>query len=156
MQAVTKKTLDDLKHPTIRLDYVETTDIANGLAIGTSTWTDLCPNKNFDVAGTTSVIQIAMRGAALCGFGTAAEIASRLNIDSGGTPIYAKVTGTTTGGGAGVVNPLGGCTFSLTGLSAGTHTVKVQLFADAASNLAYCRCSSNPDTESLAIQVLEF
>lgn len=156
-QSITAKMIGDLKHPILQLDYVETTDIANGLAIGNGSWSDLCSNQNFSVSGgTAALLEVSMRGAALCGFGVAAEIASRLNIDSGGTPVYAKMNGTTTGGGAGVINPIGGGKFWLTGLAAGTHTVKVQLFADAASNVAYCRCSSFPNTESLAIQVVEF
>ncbi len=141
-------------HPTIQLDYVETTDIATGLAIGNGSWSDLNANQNFTVsaAGTAAVMVINVNGCALCGFGTAAEIAARLIIDSAGTPITRKIGGITTN----IDSPIAGCSFAVTGLSAGTHTIKIQLYASAAGNLAYCRCSSQANNEFLSIQVLEY
>ncbi len=141
-------------HPIIQLNYDETTDIATGLAIGNGSWSDLNANQNFTVsaAGAAAVMVINVNGCALCGFGTAAEIAARLIIDSGGTPITRKIGGITTN----IDSPIAGCSFAVTGLAAGTHTVKIQLYASAAGNLAYCRCSSQANNEFLSIQVLEY
>lgn len=141
--------------PTLILDYASATDIANGIALTASTWTDVNTNQSFTVAGgVSSMLQFSAFGNVILGGATVAGISSRLVIDSAGTPINKLVGGSFEVSGS-FANVLGGA-FSMNGLSAGSHTVKLQVFSSGAGAFAYCRSSTNPNTEILQIQILEF
>lgn len=148
-------------HPIVALDYVETTDIAAGISLTASTWTDLGSNKNFTVssAGPAAVLAICVRGNVFVGDGTdTGDIGSRLVVDSAGTPIIRMIGGGFHAGGTNeYVNVLGGTNvIFIAGLAAGVHTVKVQVWDEASGDRLYCRCSSHSNAESFSIQVVEY
>lgn len=140
-----------------QLDYTASSDLLSGAVWAANTWTDIVGNQTFRVDSATSVIEIAVRGSMMLGAsGTAnAETGSRINVDSGGTPILRLIGGDNMETTAGFAHPLAGSgSVFLTGLAIGNHTVKVQAIASVISN-AYCRAAGVPNTEHLAIQVVE-
>jgi hypothetical protein len=81
------------------------------------------------------------------------SLATRAVIDSAGTPVNVVL-----GGGISEINNFanaGGGSFILSGLAAGTHTIKTQVIAGQNAT-AYCRASSLPNFEFLAIHITEF
>lgn len=140
-----------------QLDYTAASDLLTAAAFGANTWVDVVANQTFRVDNATSVVEIAVRGSMLLGSSGIAnvEVGSRINVDSGGTPILRMLGGDgmeTTGGYA---RPFaGGGSVFLTGLAIGNHTVKVQALALNAST-GYLRASTQPNVEHLAIQVVE-
>lgn len=138
----------------ILLDYVAATDIANPTSVSSNTWTDVGTNQTFTVTNGSAVIQISCFGSAVIGT-TAANVGVRLVIDSGGTPIYKMIGGAIIASGF-FTNILAGAgTIALTGLSAASHTVKLQVYSQGASNDVYCRPSSQSNIESLQIVVTQ-
>lgn len=141
----------------IRLSAIENTDLWNGSAITVSTWTDLKANQNFTVSGPTSVIAINIVGSVSIGGGSAGSTSSRIIVDSGGTPITRYLGAQNIQAVAAYTNPLSGSgTVWITGLSAGVHTIKTQVYTAATSSLMYLRASSLPNNEFLATYVAEF
>jgi len=143
---------------TVRLNAIENTNFANGIALTANTWTDLKANQSFTVGSSSSIVLISISTATLVGNASLASgTSSRLVIDSGGTPQIFGLGGnnvqTPTGGYA---NPFSGAGIVMvTGLSAGTHTVKTQILTNVSGNSAYCRPVSNPDAEFYTTRVLE-
>lgn len=144
------------------LTYDLAADITNQ-AITAGTFFDLFANQNFSVAVATSIIQVSVRG---YGFyndnNTSHQYLTRVNIDSGGTPILRYLAGAsdthaTTNSRQ---NPLAGGTVFISGLTAGVHTIKVQTtcLPTGVNDHFYCRASTNGPTtggEFLTVQVIE-
>lgn len=157
--AVTTDKIADSAVGVSRLAAVESTDLFNGTSITASTWTDFKGNQNFTVDNANSTILVSINGRASMGAaaGAAGNLSSRIVIDSAGTPITRSIGG----GGASATssnyfNPFqSGGFVIITGLSAGTHTIKTQVYASFASCVLYCRCSTLPDIEFFSTNVLE-
>jgi len=142
-----------LQVPVQRLVYVASTDLLSGAAMTANTWNDVDANHNFTVASTASVYLVAVncQVKAISG-ATGAELASRAIIDAAGTPQTVQLGGAfcqNSGNGA-----IGGGAFYVTGLAAGTHTIKVQVYGNAAWT-AYCRASAQANVEFLNIVIYE-
>lgn len=138
-----------------RLHYTAAADLASGLAIPATTWVDIGTNQSFVVASTTSLISIHVSGVVLANTGASfAAIASRILVNSGSTPIARALGGDTLTAGT-FVNFLNGAgTILLTGLSSGTHTLKLQVYASIAIQ-AFCRAATQAPLESLQFYVAE-
>jgi hypothetical protein len=139
-----------------QLDFNLASDQFSASNITSSTWTDCCSNQSFTVDDANSTVEISVRGAMnLGGQGTTeTEVTSAILID-GSTRIMfggCMLSGVASNKG----NPLTGNACYVTGLSAGSHTVKVQIWSNQnLTGLAYLRASSQPNLEFLAIQVVE-
>lgn len=138
-----------------QLNYVAATDIANGVSIATGgSFTDIGTNQSFTVDDANSTVLIDVRGYIQVLGGSGVNIGARIVIDSAGTPQNILIGGAYQATSQSV-NALGGVGMvAITGLSAASHTVKVQLTSSGASASAYCRASSTA-YEFLAITVLE-
>ena len=141
---LTNKTIPGTSLITVRLNAVETTDFANGTLLTQNVWTDFKTNQNFTVGKSTSTIMINITCSALQGQSTSGAEVSRVVLDSAGTPQTLNWGGsysvTTT-----YSNPFsGGTALYITGLSAGTHTIKTQVLSQGTGNASYCR----PATQS--------
>lgn len=132
------------------LDYVAATDLLNAAAVATgASWTDCGTNQSFTVGSGGGLVGISVRGG--ISSSGAGHVTARIVLDSAGTPITIAQLGDAPG----PANVLGGADMLwVSGLSAGAHTVKVQLNASTTGLTAYCRASSFPQ-ESLAIQVIQ-
>jgi hypothetical protein len=140
-----------------RLSAIEATDLFSATALTAATWTDFKANQNFTVDNANSVILISIVGRAQVGSTAAAtEATSRIIVDSAGTPITRYVGGDASYAANQFGNPFsGGGLIMITGLAAGTHTIKTQIYSVAASSVVYCRCSTQPNTEFFATYVYE-
>ena len=143
-----------------RLQAIESSDLFSGTSLTSSTWTDFKGNQNFTVDNANSIILISIIGRATMGIsggGGVGNISSRIVIDSAGTPITRRVGGApATNVASEYGNPFSGSGMIIvTGLSAGTHTIKTQVYADFANCLLYCRCSTLPDIECFATYIVE-
>lgn len=130
----------------VRLEYNATTDIANGLATGPNgTWTNLGPSLSFTVGAATSIMEVIVSG--VCVSPSNVECVGAVLLDGANRRIF--------GGGFTAPNYLAGTGyFIFTGLSAGTHSVRVQISSFTAA-AAYCRCAAVPNLEALRVTVLE-
>jgi hypothetical protein len=125
-----------------------------GLALSATTETDLTTNQSFTVAGPASVIAISWRGYIQDSITSAAGgVATRMRLDSAGADTLYYIGGERVNAAGNFANPLSGSgTTWITGLSAGTHTVKLRLFNDAAGT-AHMRATGS---EQLALTITEF
>ncbi|HXI16420.1 MAG TPA: hypothetical protein VNM48_08615 [Chloroflexota bacterium] len=139
----------------LQLNYTAAVDLANVSAIAANTWTDLGTNQSFTVVDATSLVSIEVGG---CTLGvspvSAASIAARIVIDSAGTPINVLFAGGTSQTSQYAPFFAGAKPIKVTGLAAGSHTVKVQLYTTIAGTVL-CRAATSPNTESLLISVVE-
>ncbi len=134
---------------TLDLDFQLSTDISDFDA-GIQTWTDLFANQTFVVLSGTSSIVLLVVGVLVVGV-LASSVATRVVIDSAGTPLVIKLGGT----GLTQGNALDGSSPVVIGsLSAGSHTIKLQAYANTGA-LLYCRAQSLPEVEHLRLQVVE-
>lgn len=142
----------------LQLNYAASTDVMNGAAITANTWTDIDTNKTFTVDQATSVVEISVGGNIQMGGGSivaGSVCSSRIVVDSAGANTPYRLGGDAIQTAGNIVNALAGSpVVSITGLAAGTHTVKLQIRASAAA-LAYLRAASFPDLEALTIRVHE-
>lgn len=140
--------------PVLLLDYEASSDLASSVSLTVDTWTDIDSNKSFIVTNASALVEIAVRGNIL--MGTSSQIiASRLVIDSGGTPIY-KYLGGAYGPSGTYGNPLTGISpVKLSGLALGSHTVKVQMITNNIGQVWFCRPASQSQTEGFRIQVTQ-
>jgi len=139
----------------VQLDYAAATDIASALAVSANTWTDIGTNQSFTVDDGASIVEIDAGGMIyLTGMATGGASGARLVIDSAGTPTYKQIAGSPTSANLASSPLAGASTVTVTGLTAGAHTVKVQIMSAIAAT-AYCRASSQAGYESLAIRVIE-
>lgn len=140
----------------VLLNYEATTNLHNGSAVSATTWTDIGSSQTFTVANASSVVEVMTSGAVQYIGGIAGNITVvRIIIDSAGTPQTRRIAaGSTTG--TGNFTPLSG-SMVLTGLSAGSHTVKLQMYSLRAGSLYLRALSSDPSYpyEALNIAVVE-
>jgi hypothetical protein len=140
------------------LDYTPAGDLFSQ-SFAANTWFDVCANQTFYVHAPTSIVEIACRGSVLMGATGAvgAVKQTRLVIDSGGTPIYKKLSGSTAESTVQYSNILGGAqpVKFLEQLAVGNHTVKLQMSCNVTS-YAHCRPISSGNQEFLNIQVSEY
>jgi len=139
----------------LQLDYTATADVSG--AVGAAF--DVMTNQTFRVNSITSVIAISVRGNALLGAyapGPGVIMWSRINVDSGGTPIIRSLGGEMTQTASQSANPYsGGNTIYLEGLAIGNHTIKVQVLSNVATTYT-CRPATYPGQEHLEVQVVEY
>jgi hypothetical protein len=148
--------LNTLRVVKLQLDYTAVTDLIAGTSIPINVWTDIGTNQTFRVDSPNSIIEIACWGMMQFGGAGICQMASRLVIDSGGTPIYKKLGGEATENTL-QQNPLTGAhPVNLTGLAVGAHTVKLQIVCLNVASLAWLRAASFAPYEFLNIQVTEF
>jgi hypothetical protein len=142
----------------VQLDYAASTasELANPVVVSATTWTDICANQTFTVDDPNSVIEIQVDGGCwTTGYASASpNVSTRVMIDSAGTPLTKMLAGEVLHQNTWGIWPVSG-QISLTGLSAGSHTVKVQAYASNGSMNFYCRTNSQPNTDFLNIRVLE-
>lgn len=139
----------------VLLNYAAATDIISGTSITANIWTDVGTNQSFTVTDSSKIITISVGGCVHMGGSAAANIASRIVIDSAGTPINKFLGGSYAPTATTYGNPLSGSsTVQITGLTAGVHTVKLQVYTGS-TNFAYCRASSLPDLEGLTFLVMQ-
>lgn len=142
----------------VRLNAIEGSDLFSGTAITPSTWTDFKTNQNFTVDNANSTIVIFAFGQAALGNGSSGgSVASRAVVDSAGTPIYRYLGGQYHVSATDSSNCFAGaCVGIITGLSAGTHTIKTQIWTNCTgSPTLYCRPSTQPDQEFFSTVVVE-
>ena len=135
------------------LDYIAASDLANGLSLAATTWTDIGTNQSFTVDDASAEIAIQVDRCILVGNSNAG---ARIVIDSAGTPINIFLGGNAAASGvfANVLAGAGVVRLAAGTLSAATHTVKVQVYADRPTT-CYCRASTAPSGEGLRIEVWE-
>jgi len=136
--------------PVLALDYVANTDLWNGSIPTANTWEDVTPNQSFNVNSGSGHIQVMVNG--VVGQSGGSNAGARIIIDSGGgTPVTKRF-----GGSFGTFqNIICAGDVVVTNLAAGSHTIKVQVYVTNAGAL-YCRCLSQPNTESMAITILDY
>ena len=141
----------------VRLASTESTDVQNGTSLTANTWTDAIPNKSFTVGSEDSTIEIDVSGSMQILSSSSTFGSSRLVIDSSGSP---QATQNIKYGGGPITssigcNPItGGSKVSVGSLSAGTHTVKLQVLCGATGSM-YLRASSQPNQEFMTTTVVE-
>jgi hypothetical protein len=128
-------------------------DVANGSALSTNAWNDVWINQTFNVDDPNSVVDIEVSSAIYVPATSASLVSARLVIDSAGTSINKNLCG---GGAPANANAIivGGLV-SVTGLTAGSHTVKLQVYPTGTSSTLYLRTNTAPITDFLTIRVLE-
>jgi hypothetical protein len=100
------------------------------------------------------VVIFHVRGHVQANPATLGSVAVTLLIDSAGTPQTFKLSGSTIAAG-GYANALAGAgSVVVTGLAAGSHTVKVQIQAQMTTTVN-CRANTQAAYEHLAIQAVE-
>ncbi len=148
------------------LNFSETTDLANPLTVSATTWTDLKGNQNFTVVNANHLIDVFLDLSAgifddAIAIGDSLIGAVRIVIDSAGTPANYYLSGAR--GQAAILNneseQLNGAAVCIGTLSAGVHTIKVQVWANVALNTGssgfYLRASTDPNFEFMHLQVIE-
>lgn len=140
-----------------RLAAIEAADLFSGTALTAATWTDFKANQNFTVDNASSVILINIVGSAQVGStSTTSLISSRIIVDSAGTPITRYNGGAFAPGANLNGNPFaGGGTIIITGLTAGTHTIKTQIYSTAANSIVFCRPLTILNSEFFATYIYE-
>lgn len=138
------------------LNYDESTDVLSGAAITASVWLDVTANQNFTVADANSIVELVARAGIIITTNTVATLfAARLVIDSAGTPQNIKIGSNILQVANQFASPMmGNASVFVTGLSAGVHTVKLQIFSSV-TGTAYCRASSLPNSEYVNLTVIE-
>lgn len=121
-------------------------------------WTDLSSNTNFTKSRSGSMLRISGRFAGQVRETTSGEdlVAARVVIDSAGTPQYlmlaSAIWNDTYGNNYFMLQ--GGTTTHLTGLSSGTHTVKIQAITGATGDI-YLRPSAGSPYEYGIVEIVE-
>jgi hypothetical protein len=134
----------------LQLDSIVSSDLTG--SIGANNWTDLITPVTFNVDDANSIVVVLVGGVCLGVLAAGvAGLSSRSTMDGstirklGGARSPANDYGNFLAGAAPQI---------WTGLAAGSHTLRVQLFSTSAGTFV-CRTSSVPDTEHLSVRVLE-
>lgn len=144
--------------PILQLDYALAADVSNQALTGGTAF-DIFANQNFTVSSASSLVEVSVRGYGFCNDNVSNQYMLRANIDSGGTPVLKYLTSASNNSGSAALrdNILAGGVVYVSGLSAATHTIKIQVIA-VSNDHFYCRASTNGPTtggEFLAVQVIE-
>ncbi len=138
----------------VRLSYTAAIDLANAISLPVNTWVDIGTNQSFVVASANSLIHLHATGVVLIGeAATNFSAISRLLIDSASTPLPKLLGGTYPSTGS-YGNCLAGAGLVALGLAPGTHTVKLQVYANQVAK-AFCRPVAQAPLEFLQFYVLE-
>lgn len=138
-----------LEAPVLRLAYTAAADILSGAALAATTWTNAIADQSFSVNSATSYLIVEVRAAILGNGAAITQYATRALMD-GASPVPLAGAAHAAGGYA----VASGAAFQANGLAAGAHTIRVQVYATAATTV-YCRAASFPSQEWLAIRVWE-
>lgn len=123
-----------------------TTASVNGSALAASGTFTILSDQNFVVGDASSVVGISIGGYAQAFQASAGAVTSRMVLDSGGTPSTILLGGQRVQVAAESSNPFSGAnTKYVTGLSAGTHTVQVQVLSDQVGTI-YMRNGTSGET----------
>jgi hypothetical protein len=148
LTAAERAKLATLKAPVLRLSYDAASDLMNAAAIAATTWTDLVPAQAFTIGATTAYFLVEVRLSLNANAVGLTSVAARAQI-SGATNVPLRGDQVAAGGWGNV----GGATFVGTSFG-GAQTIKIQVYGTAAFT-AYCRASSQVNTEFAAIRILE-
>ena len=135
----------------LQLSSIASTDLATNVAIAANTFTDVLSPLTFTVDDANSIVEVSVVGNIVGpAASSTAQIASKVVVDGaysslGGDWVPINANGNFLSGGA----PL-----FLTGLAAGSHTLKLQIVTSAAGTWSL-RASGNSTYEALRIQVRE-
>lgn len=140
--------LDGLARPTVRLVYDAASDLASGTAIAAGGTLVLTPGQTFTATTTGFYLLEARAGVAVQSGGTG-SYNLRVVVDS--TVLKVGAAGL---GAAGGQTALAGGEASINGLTAGSHTISIQVYASAACTV-FCRAATQPNIEYAAIRVFE-
>ncbi len=128
--------------PSILLNYSLGTDL-DGISIPATTWTDLITDQTFTVVDSSSLVEVLVSGAGVMTSGSATGL--QFVIDALGTPIFERV-GNAAGNTQNIFGGSGPIYFEgLTGLSAGPHTIKVQIYCNDAGFRSSIRSAQHSD-----------
>lgn len=137
--------------PTILLDFTLASNIGP-ITLTAATWIEIIANQTFTVASGTSLVEIIIRGLGINNAGAGNYVATRVQIDSAGTPINKQLGGifriSTNENIFEGIAPV-----YVSGLTAAAHTVKVQAFANGGDTF-FCRPVSTAP-EFFGMQVIE-
>lgn len=133
----------------VLLDYQETTDLLSAFSVTLDTWTQILANQNFTVTNGSAPIQF-MAAIGMSGTASLSRIQLRFVVDSAGTPVYYKFPVAWASNFAG-----GSATFVISSLTAGAHTVRLEIWSADSNATIYLRAASQPDDEYLSLQVLQ-
>ena len=139
------------------LNYAASTDLFNATSISNGSWVNVIANQNFTVTDATKLVMVTVAGSIRIGNSTTDALGSvRIVIDSDGTPIY-KNLGFSQSKPSTYSNILSGNNLIFfSGVSAATHTIKLQMYSSGGTNnIIYCRCSTVPEQEFLYIQIAQ-
>jgi len=139
----------------LQLRSVAATDLFNGSAGATGAWTDITSSVGFSVEDANSVVEVsAFISMSIAMGATGAYFGVRELVD-GSTiiPVCATQLAANQSSANNVL--VGGASGELTGLSVGSHTVKLQYFC-AQSTTLYLRAATNPNFEWANMLVKEF
>lgn len=137
------------------LDYTNNSVGINGTSVTVSSTLDIFANQNFTVAsGGSGIVEFSMRGVVLAN-SSGSQVGAQLVIDSGGTPSVVPIGGCTPN--SSFPNALSGSApVKISGLSVGSHTVKLQILNAAGATIAvYCRSLAS-QSEFVGLQVTQF
>lgn len=135
-----------------QLSYDAAVDIWSGTVLTNGSWQNVITDQSFTVADASSIVEVHVR--VTCTFSTTANLglAFEAFVDSTTEYRLGRHVNETTGMAG---SPISG-TFVITGLSAGTHNVRIRYYSDTSGTCtAYLRASSIPYAELLSIKVLE-
>lgn len=137
----------------VLLNHATSTDIANGSSMSANTWYDITTSQNITVtAGRTVQAQIGGAITVYNGYAYGQSFAIRLYVNSTGYPCGGAVLAASE-----YASPMSGTVpVVVTGLAAGTHTIKGQVLCFEGSGTLYVRSSTYPDTETVRVVVKEF
>lgn len=132
--------------------YTLASDVSGSMTV--NTWADVIANQNFTVSSAGDILLVSLNACAIVGPG-AAQVGSSILIDSGGTPVRYLVGGSFSPPGyySNAFSAAG--SIWLTGLSAGTHTIKAQVIANVTGQSFYCRPAGVPNVEHFSLRVLK-
>jgi hypothetical protein len=137
----------------LQLNSVASSDLLSGVAATLNAWTNIASLTNFTVDDANSVVEAIANVSLQCYPGASSpNFTIRINVDD--VSFQNFVAQNPAGSGLTNVFISGHVVFPITGLAAGTHGVKLQYMCTQAATL-YCRPSSNPNIEWLALRVME-
>ncbi|HEX6786950.1 MAG TPA: hypothetical protein VF076_07115 [Acidimicrobiales bacterium] len=135
-----------------RLSYALAADVFTGSGLGANLNADMVAAQSFTVDSTTSVVGVSAYGSLMATSTTVSASAQiRVIVDATVIPIGSGILAVASG----FFVASGGTTVWLTGLAAGSHTVKVNVMAGAANLNVYLRAATVPNTEFAGVSVVE-
>jgi hypothetical protein len=144
--------------PIVRVNYTGgATDLMAGTTLPAGTWVNVCADQPFVVSSPQSLIKINVSGSAQAQLPTAASICNiGLIVDGQTTPTTIGSETSPNAAGSQYVNPFSGCgDIWLTGLAAGSHTVRVAMKGIAAGTV-YLQQATQPQYYAFRLTAVEF